>query len=323
MMAQQRFVIFECDMLSDAPGRCESWTEYLTFLGDDSWELTIEGTDFTGLQEAEPESQQNTTDELLSLLHDRDNDYEPSREIGPRLRALRAYAKREGLTPVVKKIERIRRGTWPPRPRVIRITGVTSFGDFPFNRGPRRIFLQIETTSGPCLMAVPQPGAKFVECWHGPIPFFSYTWCCRLRKELVAQAAAVLQDISTAPDSVPIMFLTAVVLVHAIASKYPEGLAGFEHQHPEARRSTHLRAVAFMSGGELDAFLVKMHSTGLTLGRHIGVGEMTHGEWVACPGIRFERHTSDFPPAWVAIYDPKEKQISPNSLDQECCNDDV
>jgi hypothetical protein len=231
-----RFVIYECDMLSDMPGRCESWTEYVTPLGDDSWELTIEGTDFTGLREEEPMSQQNTTDELLSLLHDRDNDYVPSRKIGPRLKSLRTYAKRAGLTSVVKKIERIRRGTWPPRPRVIRITGVTYCGSFPFNQEPQRIFLKIETTSGPCLMAVPHPGAKFVECWHGEVPVFTYIWRCRLRKELAAQAAAALRDISTAPESVPIMFLTAVVLVHAIASKYPEGIAGFECQHPEARR---------------------------------------------------------------------------------------
>lgn len=305
-----RFVIYECDMLSGMPGRCESWTEYVTPLGDDSWELTIEGTDFTGLREDEPMSQQNTTDELLSLLHDRDNDYVPSRKIGPRIKTLREYAKRAGLTSVVKKIERIRRGTWPPRPRVIRVTGVTSFDSLPIDQGPRRIFLKIETTSGPCLMEVPPPGAKFAKCWHEGIPFFTYTWRCRLRKDLAAQAAAALRDINTGPDSIPIMFLTAVVLVHAIASKYPDGMAGFECQHPEARRSRHLRGVVFMSSGELDAFLVKMHSTGLTLGRDIGIGEMTHGEWVACPGVRFERHSTDFPPAWVAIYDPNDDPAS-------------
>jgi hypothetical protein len=209
--------------------------------------------------------------------------------------------------------ERIRRGTWPPKPRVIRIIGVTSIGSFPLNQEPRRIYLEIETTGGPALMAVPLPGAKFVQCWLGESPFLTFSWRCRLRKELAAQADAALRGISTAPDSVPIMFLTAVVLVHAIASKYPEGLAGFDRQHPETRRNPHLRAVAFMSGGELDAFLVKMQSFDLALGRDIGVGEMTHGEWVACPGIRFEKHTAGFPPAWVAIYDPNHDPAPPAS----------
>ncbi len=200
---QARFTIFEGE-LSDIPGRCESWTEHLMPLGDDSWELMVEGTDFTGLEETEPISQRFTTDDLLSWLHERDHDYMPSRKLGPRLRALRAYAKHAGLTPVIKNIERVRRGTWPPKPRVIRIVGVTSIGSFPFNREPRHIFLEAETTRGSAIMAVPSADAKFVRCWLGWHPYGTPSWRCRLRKELAVQGDAVLASIRRASEEIPV-----------------------------------------------------------------------------------------------------------------------
>jgi hypothetical protein len=48
----RRFVIFQGE-LTDAPGRMENWTEWLTHFGADDWQLSIEGTDITGTGKAE------------------------------------------------------------------------------------------------------------------------------------------------------------------------------------------------------------------------------------------------------------------------------
>ena len=36
--------------LTDAPGRCESWTDELCYLGNEEWLWREQGTDFTGLE---------------------------------------------------------------------------------------------------------------------------------------------------------------------------------------------------------------------------------------------------------------------------------
>lgn len=40
--------------LSEAPGRNESWDEYLRYRGNNRWELIVEGTDFSGTSAAKP-----------------------------------------------------------------------------------------------------------------------------------------------------------------------------------------------------------------------------------------------------------------------------
>lgn len=143
--------------------------------------------------------------------------------LGPRLSALLAYARQADLPALVNTIERIRQGTWPPTPRppqVARILGMTSVSSFPNGRGPRKQYLQVETTDGPAIMAIPDPGTTYVQCWLGNSPYFSRrTWKCQLRKELAMQVNGAL----LAP--VPISFFTVIVLATSIATRFPGGLA--------------------------------------------------------------------------------------------------
>ena len=54
--------------LSDAPGRCESWTEELCYLGKNKWLLRSSGTDFSGTKEGEIFQEENDTNGMLERL---------------------------------------------------------------------------------------------------------------------------------------------------------------------------------------------------------------------------------------------------------------
>lgn len=61
-----------------------------------------------------------------------------------------------------------------------------------------------------------------------------------------------------------------------------------------------------MSGGELEELLESLRQSCLVVGRDIAVGEMSQGEWEACPGIRFDQHGEGFARKWEAVYVPAD-----------------
>jgi len=106
---------------------------------------------------------------------------------------------------------------------------------------------------------------------------------------------------------IKISFFTVVMLASSLASAFREGVAGFDRRYPHAIKRLDLRALVFMSGGDLDEFLDELDALNLVVGRDLAVGEMRHGEWMAsCPGIRFQNRGSPRFSPWVAVYDDRE-----------------
>jgi hypothetical protein len=71
-----------------------------------------------------------------------------------------------------------------------------------------------------------------------------------------------------------------------------------------SRRTPSLRAIVYMSSGQLEKYLDEMHRFDLVVRRDIAIGEMAHGEWRNCPGIRFENRGGGFSGSRIAIHDP-------------------
>lgn len=58
--------------LTDAPGRCESWTDELCYLGNEEWIWRVQSTDFTGLEEKQPDEQKWSSESLVEFILERD-----------------------------------------------------------------------------------------------------------------------------------------------------------------------------------------------------------------------------------------------------------
>lgn len=133
--------------LSDMPGRDESFDEYLTYLGRSRWKLESEGTDFSGIQSAEPMSELFGTADLIKWVIERDDedaspisiadveeeDSEAGRQLGTRMTRLYEIAKAESATFCVQCIEKWQTGNWPsekklPSVKIIEIRGVVLRG---------------------------------------------------------------------------------------------------------------------------------------------------------------------------------------------------
>jgi hypothetical protein len=286
----------------------ERWTEWLTHLGADDWVLSVEGTDFTGTSEAEPQVERFTTEELLTWLQERDSENEPNRRIGNRLRVLHAYAEKSKLTKLLGLIEGIRKAAWPPRPpqpKVIAVSGVTLIATAP-HPGADLIkpYLRVETTRGPGIMAMPTPSSRFLQCWLGASPFWTETWKSRLTKSLAEQVRERLSERLKGEPEIPISFFTVAILAASIGSKYRGGTHGFNRDYPSQLHNSFLRAFSIMSSGELEETLERLRQGGLVPGQDIAVGEMVHGEWIPCSGVRFEPREGTPFSNWVAVYDP-------------------
>ena len=103
--------------LSDAPGRCESWTEELCYLGKNKWLLRSSGTDFSGTKEGEIFQEENDTNGMLERLIELDGydleskfsfapffDIEQTQLIGDRTIRLRELAEKYKLKDCVDRI---------------------------------------------------------------------------------------------------------------------------------------------------------------------------------------------------------------------------
>jgi hypothetical protein len=58
--------------LTDAPGRCESWTDELCYLGNEEWLWREQGTDFSGQEETQSEGQKWSSENLVEFILERD-----------------------------------------------------------------------------------------------------------------------------------------------------------------------------------------------------------------------------------------------------------
>ena len=102
--------------LSDAPGRCESWTEELCYLGKNEWLLRCSGTDFSGTKEGETHLEEMDTNDLLDWIIEGDQmdlessrsapyfDIEQTQVIGDRTIRFRELAEKYKLKDCVDRI---------------------------------------------------------------------------------------------------------------------------------------------------------------------------------------------------------------------------
>lgn len=146
--ADDRHFLFHGE-LSDAPGRNESWDEYVRYRGDNRWVLIVEGTDFSGTSMGKPDKEPMSTAALVNWVLERDAEItegsaevlddsgesdgdDPERQFGPRAERLRDIAANVGATYCVSCLDGWVAGSWPPaRQRAVRILdikGVTRRG---------------------------------------------------------------------------------------------------------------------------------------------------------------------------------------------------
>lgn len=202
------------------------------------------------------------------------------------------------------------------RAKVTAVSGVVLVATAPHPRAEHiKPYMRVETTRGPGIMEMPSAGSIFVRCWLGASPFWTESWKCRLTKSLASQVRVRLTERLQHEPEIPIKFFTIAILAVSIASKYRGGNHGFSQAYPSSQQNSFLRAISIMSSGELEETLERLRQNGLIPGQDIAVGEMMHGEWMACSGIRLERR-GEFPfPNWFAIYDPMYV-ASPNNGSQ-------
>jgi hypothetical protein len=134
-MAKERYLLF-AGHLDDAPGRAESWKEYLRYVGSGSWQLLVSGTDFSGRGSAESLVEHFSTKALVEWVLERDaeddavvedEDSDSPRRLGRRSARLLRIAREAGALLCVRRLEAWQAGTWPkpkPAPRILRVDGV-------------------------------------------------------------------------------------------------------------------------------------------------------------------------------------------------------
>jgi len=161
--------------LSDAPGRNESWDEYVRYRGNNRWELIIEGTDFSGSGATKPIKEAKSTKAIVAWALDRDakieedwaeaiddddddgededEDEDVQRQLGPRGERLREIAESVNATYCVSCLDGWISGSWPPERaiRIVNITGVTRWGPW---RTRHRVY-EVDTNLGPGFLYPP------------------------------------------------------------------------------------------------------------------------------------------------------------------------
>lgn len=180
MISKQKHLIFHGE-LSDAPGRNESWDEYVIYLGNNRWKLIVEGTDFAGFASEPPMIELMSTKTIINWVLERDaetdedadessEDEEESIEdeaessededlksmsaLGPRGEVLREIALSVGATYCVTCLDRWLSGSWPPkkRLRLLEVKSLTERGVW--LRIYHKVF-DVDTNLGPAFMYPP------------------------------------------------------------------------------------------------------------------------------------------------------------------------
>lgn len=170
---EDRHLLFHGE-LSDAPGRNESWNDFLRYRGNNRWELINEGTDFSGISDAEPMKEPLSTRALVNWVLERDaeiddglswnaddqdeaDENDPPRQLGPYGRRLREIATTVDAPYCVLCLDRWLTGSWPPEKKqravtVLDIKGVTRRGAW--IRIYHKVF-DVETNLGPAFLYPP------------------------------------------------------------------------------------------------------------------------------------------------------------------------
>lgn len=119
-MSEKWHLLFE-DELTDMPGRCESWTEQVAYLGDGKWRLRIEGTNFEGTAQAEAETKDFDAAGMAkwAMRCDREDDESG----GARAKALAEIAKQVGCKECLEILSGHGAKQQAEVPRVLRILG--------------------------------------------------------------------------------------------------------------------------------------------------------------------------------------------------------
>ena len=166
--------------LSDAPGRCESWTESVRYLGAGRWELVAHSSNFSGTGPAETHVERMGTAALVRWVLERgDEEHETdqnkasrkktttneggkesaiARTLGEHAARLLAIAKREKAKYCVACLQGWLDGKWPPVkkqaiPRIVTVNGVTRRQIW---RGVYHAVYDVETSSGPGYLYPPR-----------------------------------------------------------------------------------------------------------------------------------------------------------------------
>lgn len=108
------------------PGRCESWTEQVAYLGNGRWRLRIEGSNFQGTEKESPNIEDFTTLQMMGWVERCDKESGDGSSL--RTKALRTIAKKVGCDEYFKIIQEFERPQRKsprkikgPAPKVVKI----------------------------------------------------------------------------------------------------------------------------------------------------------------------------------------------------------
>lgn len=90
-----------------------------------------------------------------------------------------------------------------------------------------------------------------------------------------------------AKKGVKITFFKALVKLHAIEQRYPDGLEGFIERYKSITPRDGLIGVTFKSAVELSQFVEAMNDLNIVQGQDLATANQLSGELVACEGIQF------------------------------------
>lgn len=167
MKKKDQHLLFDNE-LTDVPGRCESWSEYVQYRGNNRWKLIVQGTDFSGISAVEPNIEMMSTGALLRWILERDEEEiceeitsddgeDPPRSFGIRAKLMREIALIEDAFYCVSCLDRWLNGQWlslkkMPVVRILAVTGVAKRGVW---IGIYRTVFVVDTNLGPAYLGPP------------------------------------------------------------------------------------------------------------------------------------------------------------------------
>lgn len=223
-MSKEYHVLYE-GWLTDMPGRSESWTESVMYLGRNRWEYRIVGTDFGGLTSTEQTRERIGTRPLIVRLWDSDlldeesrrggaaitrppddqdeDPYDSEQEwqtLGPRLASLYEIANEVGAAYCIHCLDKWQTGEWlhpklaqlqRKKPRLLVIKGVIKRGVW---LGVYRPEYVVETSSGPGYLSPPDDTGHAILRLEGSSVHSGPSWLIRLTKAQLGSVAGFKND---------------------------------------------------------------------------------------------------------------------------------
>ncbi len=176
-MPSESHILFEGE-LSDAPGRAESWTESVRYLGRGAWELLSEGTGFSGGERNVVFRERLSTRGMVDWVRERDAEdadvpttctvnevaSDESEEsgvlLGPRTARLLEIAEIVGAEHCCRCLRGLAAGTWPPEPKAPVIQQVTGVAVRPVWIRISHPVFTVLTSGGPAFLYPPSPDGR-------------------------------------------------------------------------------------------------------------------------------------------------------------------